>query len=386
MPSISAIISTATLVGGAADRGGRVQGRGQLEHAGAVGVVYDAGDVGGQVHHVGQVQHERHLGHVHRGAVRRERLGDRADGVLVLLEVLGGPGQLPGERQVVLVVAGTPDRAGQHPGGDQAAFAAYEHLRGGAEEPVDVEGPAHLVVLGQPAQRPPHVDVGVGGGDEVASEHDLLQLAGADPRHCVGDDRLPGGAAHRAVGEGDVARSGGPRPARPAPGSGLSSSTPMTVTQERSPRVPTTTRGTMSTLSPGSSAKPKLPTQIRPVPGTRDLVAHHGRVRDRAPPVDGVGEPVRALGLAAGGHAPGDDALAAAQPGRRLSGGSRSRRSRGRPATTSPRRSGRRAGRGHIGRRGRAAHAGSLRWAAVAPVSGPSGYEGYSAHRLRKDL
>ena len=41
----------------------------------------------------------------------------------------------------------------------------------------------------------------------------------------------------------------------------------MTVTHERSPLVPTTTRGTISTLSPGSSAKPKLPTQIRPVPG-----------------------------------------------------------------------------------------------------------------------
>ena len=33
-----------------------------------------AGDVGGQVHDVRQVQHERRLGHVHRRAVRRQRL------------------------------------------------------------------------------------------------------------------------------------------------------------------------------------------------------------------------------------------------------------------------------------------------------------------------
>ena len=69
-------------------------------------------------------------------------------------------GQLPGERQVALVVARTPDRAGQHPRGDQAALATYEHLRRRAEEPVDVEGPAHLVRRRQPAQRPAHVDVG----------------------------------------------------------------------------------------------------------------------------------------------------------------------------------------------------------------------------------
>ena len=48
------------------------------------------------------------------------------------------------------VVAGTPDGAGQHPRGDQAALAPDEQLGRRAEEPVDVEGPAHLVVLGQP--------------------------------------------------------------------------------------------------------------------------------------------------------------------------------------------------------------------------------------------
>ena len=76
------------------------------------------------MHDVRQVQHERRLGHVHRRAVRRQRVGDRAHGVLVLLQVLGRAGQRRGEREVVGVVAGTPDRAGQHAGGDQALLAA----------------------------------------------------------------------------------------------------------------------------------------------------------------------------------------------------------------------------------------------------------------------
>ena len=40
------------------------------------------------------------------------------------------------------------------------------------------------------------------------------------------------------------------------------------VTQVRSPRRPTTTSGTTSTLSPGSSAKANEPKQTRPVPGS----------------------------------------------------------------------------------------------------------------------
>ena len=103
------------------------------------------------MHDVRQVQHERRLGHVHRRAVRLERVGDRADGVLVLLEVLRRPRQRGGQREVALVVAGTPDGAGQHARGDQAALAADQHLRGRAEHPVDVEGPAHRVVA---ARRP----------------------------------------------------------------------------------------------------------------------------------------------------------------------------------------------------------------------------------------
>ena len=320
MPSISAISSTATLVGRAADGGGGVQRRGELEHAGAVGVVHDAGHVGGQVHHVGQVQHEGHLGHVRRGAVRRQRLGDRADGVLVLLEVLRRPRQLAGQRGIALVVTGTPDRAGQHPRGDQAALASYEQLGRGAEEPVDVEGPAHLVVVGQLAQRPAHVDVGVGRGHQVAGEHDLLQLAGADPADRVGDDGLPGGAAHRAVGEGDVARRGRARLRLEVGQPGQ-----LVLADDRDPRAPAP--GADHHAGHHQDAVARVVGEAEAAEadqagaGDLHLVADHGARGDLLPPVGGVGEPVGPRRPAAGGDAPGDHALAAAQPGHRLVGG-----------------------------------------------------------------
>src|SRR5690625_6933676 len=45
-----------------------------------------------------------------------------------------GPGQRGGPRQVGLVVTGALDGAGQHPGGDQPALAAYQQLRGRRSE------------------------------------------------------------------------------------------------------------------------------------------------------------------------------------------------------------------------------------------------------------
>ena len=66
--------------------------------------------------------------------VRLEGVGDRAHGVLVLLEVLRRAGQRGGEAEVLGVVAGAADRAGEHPRGDEALVAADEQLRGGAEQ------------------------------------------------------------------------------------------------------------------------------------------------------------------------------------------------------------------------------------------------------------
>ena len=100
-----------------------------------------------------------------------------------------------------VVVAGTPDGAGQHARGHQSALAADEHLRRRAEQAVDVERPAGRVVLGEPAQRPADVEGLVGGGDEVAGQHDLLEVAGADPGDGVGDHAHPLLAVEGAVGE-----------------------------------------------------------------------------------------------------------------------------------------------------------------------------------------
>ncbi len=215
----------------APDGGGGVQCRRELEHAGAVDVVDDAGDVGGQVHHVRQVQDERRLRHVHRRAVRRQGVGDRADGVLVLLEVLRGPRQRGGQGEVVLVVAGTPDRAGQHPGGDQAALASHQQLRRRTEEPVDVEGPAHVVLAAEPAQRPADVDRFVGRGDQVAGQHHLLQLARVDAEDRLPDDRPPSRRRDIAPSEKTTLTGASGAGCGARSGRASTSSSPIVVTQ-----------------------------------------------------------------------------------------------------------------------------------------------------------
>src|SRR3546814_19535911 len=125
------------VVGRPADGRRRVQGSGEVERGDARGVVDHAGDVGGQVHHVGQVQHERRLGHVHRGAVRLECLGDRAYGVLVLLKVIRRPGQGGGQGQVPLVVTGATNGAGQHPRGYQTTLATHPQLGGRPDQAIN---------------------------------------------------------------------------------------------------------------------------------------------------------------------------------------------------------------------------------------------------------
>ena len=327
MPSISAISAVATGVGRAADGGRGVQRLGQLERRHGGGVVHDAGDVGGQVHDVGQVQHERRLGHVHRGAVRLEGVGDRADGVLVLLEVLRRPGQGGGQGEVALVVAGTPDGAGQHPRGDQAALAAHQHLGGRAEHAVDVEGPAHRVGLGEPAQRPADVDRLVGGGDQVAGQHDLLEVAAADPGDGVGDDRHPLLAVEGAVGEAHADRRGRARSAGSSDGR-RRRRRPM-VSQATSPRRPTTTCGARPARSRRARRRRRRSRRRPgPVPGSLTSSRTTARAVDLAPPLVGVGEPGRAVGAHLGGDAPADQAVAAAQPGDRAVGGDQVEESR----------------------------------------------------------
>ena len=170
--------------------------------------------------------------------------------------------------EVAGVVAGAADGAGQHARGDEAAFAAHQQLGGRAEEPVDVEGPAGGVGLGEAPQRPAHVDVLVGGRHEVAREHDLLEVAGVDPRHGVGDDPHPLLAVAGAVGERTSRGAGGTAAATRGTSWTPIASVETVVTHATSPRRPTTTSGTTSMESPGSSANARVPKQTRPLPGS----------------------------------------------------------------------------------------------------------------------
>ena len=119
----------------------------------------DGGDVGGQVQHVGQLQHVRRVGHVHPGAVRRQRIRHRGcTAYSCSSRSLLDRASAAAERQITVVVPAALDGAGQHPGGDQAVLPAQQHLRGGADQPVDQVAPAPLVPLGQPRQDPARID------------------------------------------------------------------------------------------------------------------------------------------------------------------------------------------------------------------------------------
>ena len=300
--------------GRAADGRRGVQRLGQLQRRGrqlrVLRGMHDAGHVGGQVHHVGQVQHERRLGDVHARAVRLQRLGDRADGVLVLLEVLGRPGQRGGQRQVALVVAGAADGTGQHPRGDQAALAAHQHLGRRAEHAVDVERPAHRVRRGQALQRPADVDVGSSAVATRSRASTTFSRSPAPMRatasattdiHCsllrapsakltMGRGRHGGGAER----VGDLADGGQPGPVAP--------------TADDDPRQHQ--HGVAGLVGEGERAEAD-----RTGAGLGDLIRHVGAGDRLRPPLRGVGEAGRAGGADHGSDTPADQSLVPAEPG-----------------------------------------------------------------------
>ena len=92
----------------------------------------------------------------------------------------------------------------------------------------------------------------------------------------------------------------------------------MTVTQERPRRVPTTTRGHHQHAVAGVVGEAEAAEADQAGAGRLTSSRTTAAPATVLPPVGGVGEPVGARGPAAGRHAPGDHALAAAQPGHRL--------------------------------------------------------------------
>ena len=283
--------------------------------------VEDPGHVGGQVHDVGQVQHERRLGHVHRRAVRGEGVGDRAHGVLVLLQVLGRAGQRRGQGQVVGVVAGTADRAGQHARGDQALLPPDEQLGGGADEAVDGEDPRVVVALGEPLQHRPGVDRRLRVHDEVAGQDHLVEVAGGDPRHGGRDGTGPVGAGEGAVGEGDVGRGRG-RTLRRRHDGGRQ----LTADGDRGqpPRPPAPADEHLGHHQGGAAGRVGRegdgPERDRAGAGQVDVVAHDRVRHDVAPPALGLLEPVLTLGLERQRAPPADQTRAAPDPGQDVGG------------------------------------------------------------------
>ena len=217
-----------------------------------------------------------------------------------------------------------------------------------------MEGPAHVVALGQLAQRPAHVDLDVGGRrpgrararPSPARRQPMRLTASATTDSQAAPLIAPSAKAtlRGAGGIGCVSRSG----------IAASSSCPMTVTQERPRRVPTTTRGHHQDAVARVVGEAEAAEADQPGAGGAHLVADHGRAGDLLPPVRRVGEPVGARGPAARGHAPGDHALATAQPGHRLVGGQQVEQrlrasSRGRPPRRCEPRDGQEARRRQVG-------------------------------------
>ena len=277
-----------------------------------LGVVHDAGDVGGEVHDVGQVQHERRLGDVHRRS-----------------------SAAPARRRP----SGRRTRAPRGPCDERASVAASAMSR--SSSPVRRMVPASTREVTRPRSRRTSIS-GVapnmpstwkvqhmgyvaasrcsghrtstsvdGGGHEVAGQHDLLELAGADPGDRVRDHGHPllavEGAVREAHGRGqrrmpvaasgslDLADGGEPGPARrggrPRPGAAPAPSR----------RARRRTRRSRSRPGRCRARRPRRCTVVRAI-----VSDHH---------LCGVREPGRARRSDHRRHAPADQALAPAQPG-----------------------------------------------------------------------
>ena len=168
-----------------ADGCGRVQRGSQSQHGGAVGE--HAVDVGGEVLDVGQSQQPRRLGYVEIGAMGRERCRHGGHGVFVLGVVLRGVEQRGGQRGVRRRIRRAAHGAGEHTRGDVVAGAAHEHLGSRADKSVDHEGPARGIAGGQTGEQVTRVDGRGRRDDDVAGENDLVELAGVDATHRLGD-------------------------------------------------------------------------------------------------------------------------------------------------------------------------------------------------------
>ena len=208
-------------------------------------------------------------------------------------------GQRRGQGQVVGVVAGAPDRAGQHPGGDQALLAADQQLRGGADAgrrrrrssvPRSARPAAAAASAGRSApRRVPR---------EVAGQHDLVERR----RRRSAPTRLGDGAApSRRRRARRRRRRRRPGRAGACCGAGTAAAGSCAPTADRGhppavrPRRPTTTSGTTRAPPLGGVGGERRRTRRRPARcrAGRPRRARRRAPRRRATTRSACGEPVR---------------------------------------------------------------------------------------------
>ena len=363
-PRSRAISSTATLVGRAADRGRRVQRGREVERRRAVGRARRRSTSVARCITLGRCSTNGASGtFVEEQYGASDSATDRT-AYSCSSRSFAERASEPARPRSRCVVAGTPDRAGQHPRGDQAALAPHEQLGGRAEEAVDVEGPAHRrssrpAAAAATARRSARRAVATRSRASTTFSSVAVARCGVrrrrprtPTRHRSSRRRRrpPIPARQRARAHLEARHR---RRTRPRPDHGDPRATAAAADHD--------TAGTTSTLSPGSSAKAKRPEADQA--GARDphLVAHDRRARRRSRHQSvGVGEPVgtRRLGTARPRPSRPGPRRGAPRPSACSSGSRSSKRPAGpigeqldgprRPAATG---SGRvRAGAGHDGR------------------------------------
>ena len=295
-------------------------------------------EVGGEVPEVRQLQRERLGAGVEPGRVRRQALHRARDGEGVLGAVLGRRGE-GGRALAVGCLAGTArGRAREHARRDGAVVDAHERLGARADEPVDRVDPRVGVVLGEAVDDRPQAVLLVQLADELAGEHDLLELAGVDAAHRLRDGRLvPVGrhgagrerhprhaALRRRLGDLEGERRGGIRGIRRRRGIRW-----IGVVVDRGER------DAGDPCAPVAAAEHELGhhehARRRGVVGERERAERHearagqadavvdvGGGRDRRPRGGGVGDAARSARLDAQRLAEADDALTASHPEQRM--------------------------------------------------------------------
>ena len=237
---------------------------------------------------------------------------EAAHGVIVFAAILGRVGQAGCRVHIGRVIRPSTCRAREHSRTDIAAAHPHECLGAGPHEPGVREREGVRVGGGQPSQPAALVGDPADVGDEVASEHNLAELAGTDvlPRGQHGGLVLLG--CHRARHE--RGRAGRPRRARFDRKAALEPRDPGHVAAPADDHARNGQHARRCRRIAEREAAKGGETRT----GQVDLVVHLGRVTQVAPPAGQIGDAIRALVPERCPLTEADDSLAAAEEGQRM--------------------------------------------------------------------